>query len=109
VALASYALIEAPFLRLRRRWARSTPRQSKIRFGNRYWSLVKVPRTTALTVAAMVGALAVSLLFAALDHDSSGPSDKAKTGTMAEGKILGPADGKAEASESPLPGREGDR
>src|SRR5919202_5177650 len=104
VALASYVLIEAPFLRLRRRWARSTPRQSKIRFGNRYWSLVKVPRTTALTVAAMVGALAVGLLFAALNHDSSGPTDKAKTGTMAEGKILGPADGKAEASESPLPG-----
>ena len=35
VALMSYALIEAPFLRLRRRWARSTPRRSGTPAGKR--------------------------------------------------------------------------
>jgi peptidoglycan/LPS O-acetylase OafA/YrhL len=111
VALASYALIEAPFLSLRRRWARSTPRRSKIRSGNQYWSLVRVPRATALTAAALVGALAAGLLFAVLNPDPSGETDKAKAGGTAEGKILGPADGsrKAGAIEDPLPGRDDDR
>ena len=109
VALASYALIEASFLSLRRRWAHSTPRRSKTQSRNRYWPPVRMPRTTALTAAAMVGALAAGLLFAALNPDPSGQTDKTKARGTAEGKILGPADGKAEASESPLPGREDDR
>lgn len=112
MAFASYALIEAPFLRLRRRWARSTPRQSKTRSGNRL--LARVPRATALTVVAMVGLLAAGMLFAVLDPDPSVQMDKAKTAGTAEGKILGPADGagkagKAGVSEDPLTGREDDR
>jgi peptidoglycan/LPS O-acetylase OafA/YrhL len=108
VAFASYALIEAPFLRLRRRWARSTPRHSETPAGNRYKTPVRVPRTTALTTAAMVGALAVGILFAALNPGPSAQTDNMKTRGMAEGKILHPADGagKAGASESPLPGGE---
>jgi peptidoglycan/LPS O-acetylase OafA/YrhL len=80
VALVSYALIEAPFLQLRRRWARSTPRRSKTRSGSRYGSPARVPRTTALTAAALVSALAAGLLFAALNSDPSGQMDKAKAG-----------------------------
>lgn len=111
VAFASYALIEAPFLRLRRRWAHSTPRRSGTPAGNRDSPQTKVLRTTALTVAAMVGALVVGLLFAVLNPVSSGQMDKPKTGGTAEGKILGPADGsgKSEESESPLPGSKDDK
>jgi peptidoglycan/LPS O-acetylase OafA/YrhL len=111
VAFASYALIEAPFLRLRRRWARSTPRRSETPAGNRDSPQTKVLRTTALTVAAMVGALVVGLLFAVLNPVSSGQTDKPKTGGTAEGKILGPADGsgKAEERKSSQPGSENDK
>jgi peptidoglycan/LPS O-acetylase OafA/YrhL len=108
-AFVSYALVEAPFLRLRRRWARSSPPWSGTLAGNRDGSLARVRRTTALTAAAMVGALAVGLLFTVLNPDPSGQTDKVRTGGMAEGKILGPADGQTGAGESPLPGREGDR
>jgi hypothetical protein len=111
IAFASYALIEAPFLQLRRRWARSTPRRSKTRSGNRYWSPARVPRTTTLTAAAMVGLLAAGMVFAVLNPDPAVQMDKVKTAGTAEGKILGPADGpeKAGASESPLSGMEDDR
>jgi peptidoglycan/LPS O-acetylase OafA/YrhL len=111
VAFASYALIEAPFLRLRRRWARSTPPHSGTPAGNRYKAPVRVPRTAALTTAAMVCALVVGILFAALNPGPSGQTDKMKTRGMAEGKILSPADGavKAGATEGPLPGGEGAR
>jgi hypothetical protein len=93
VALASYALIEAPFLQLRRRWARSTPRRSRTRVGSRDGLLARVPRTTALTVAAMVVILVAGLALTALNLEPSGQADRAKAGGAVEGKILGPADG----------------
>lgn len=100
VAFASYTLIEAPFLRLRRRWARSTPRRSKIPARNH-----KAPRATALLAAAVLGVLVAGLALTA--NGSETPADRAKAGSVVTGKVLGPADGseKAEASESPLLGR----
>lgn len=100
VAFASYALIEAPFLRLRCRWARTTPRRSKVPARNH-----KAPRATVLTAAAMLGVLVAGLVLTA--HGAKTPADRAKADSVVTGKVLGPADGsgKAEASESPLPGR----
>jgi peptidoglycan/LPS O-acetylase OafA/YrhL len=111
VAFVSYALIEAPFLRLRRRWACSTPHRSGTPAGNRKGPLARVSRTATLIGVALVGALVVGILFSVLNPIPCGQADKAKTGGTAEGKILGPADGsgQAEESESPQPGSEDDK
>ena len=110
VAFASYALIEAPLLRLRRRWARSTPHRSRTPAWSWSGPPAKVLRTTALTVAAVLGALVVGLLFAVLNPVPS-QTDKVNTGGTVEGKILGPTvrSEKAEESESPLLGSEDDK